>query len=40
MSENYLSLRATRGARNNNLQVIITHASDVCSQYSVTFGYY
>ena len=27
-------LRATRGARNPNLQVVITHASHVCSQYS------
>ena len=28
------SLRATRGARNPNLQVVITHASHVCSQHS------
>ena len=27
-------LRATRGARNPNLQVVITHASHVCSQHS------
>ena len=27
-------LRATRGARNPNLQVVITHASYVCSQHS------
>ena len=27
-------LRATRGARNPNLQVVITHASHVCSQLS------
>ena len=26
-------LRATRGARNSNLQVVITHASHVCSQH-------
>ena len=26
--------RATRGARNPNLQVVITHASHVCSQHS------
>ena len=26
-------LRATRGARNPNLQVVITHASHVCSQH-------
>ena len=29
-----LFLRATRGARNPNLQVVITHASHVCSQHS------
>ena len=28
------SLRVTRGARNPNLQVVITHASHVCSQHS------
>ena len=27
-------LQATRGARNPNLQVVITHASHVCSQHS------
>ena len=27
-------LRATRGARNSNLQVLVTHASHVCSQHS------
>ena len=27
-------MRATRGARNPNLQVVITHASHVCSQHS------
>ena len=27
------SLRVTRGARNPNLQVVITHASHVCSQH-------
>ena len=27
-------LRATRGAHNPNLQVVITHASRVCSQHS------
>ena len=27
-------LRATRGARNPNLQFVITHASYVCSQHS------
>ena len=27
-------LRATRGARNPNLQVVITHASQGCSQHS------
>ena len=27
-------LRATRGARNPNLQVVVTHASHVCSQHS------
>ena len=27
-------LRATKGARNPNLQVVITHASHVCSQQS------
>ena len=27
-------LRATRGARNLNLQVVKTHASHVCSQHS------
>ena len=27
-------LRATRGARNPNLQVVITHASHVCSPHS------
>ena len=27
-------LRATRGARNPNLQVVITHASHLCSQHS------
>ena len=27
-------LRATRGARNPNLQVVITHASHVCCQHS------
>ena len=30
----YYSLRATRGARSPNLQVVITHASHVCSQRS------
>ena len=29
-----LILRATRGARNPNLQVVITRASHVCSQHS------
>ena len=29
-----LLLRATRGARNPNLQVVITHVSHVCSQHS------
>ena len=28
------SLQATRGAHNPNLQVVITHGSDVCSQHS------
>ena len=27
-------LRATRGARNPNLQVVMMHASHVCSQHS------
>ena len=27
-------LRATRGTRNPNLQVVITHASHVCRQHS------
>ena len=27
-------LQATRGARNTNLKVVITHASHVCSQHS------
>ena len=27
-------LRATRGARNPNLQVVITHASHICTQHS------
>ena len=27
-------LRATRGARNPNLQVVVTHASHLCSQHS------
>ena len=27
-------LRATRGARNSSLQVLITHASHVCRQHS------
>ena len=31
---NYL-LRATRGARNPNFQVFITHVSHVCSQNSI-----
>ena len=32
-------LRATRGARNPNLQVVITHTSHVCSQHSLhSFG--
>ena len=30
----YRYLRATIGARNPNLQVVITHASHVCSQHS------
>ena len=30
----FLLLQATRGARNPNLQVVITHASHVCSQHS------
>ena len=30
-------LRTTRGARNPNLQVVITHASLVCSQHSFWF---
>ena len=30
----YTYLRATRGARNPNLQVFITHALHVCSQHS------
>ena len=36
MSRQYLGqlLRATRGARNPNLQVVITHASHVCSLHS------
>ena len=36
MSRQYLGqlMRATRGARNPNLQVVITHASHVCSQHS------
>ena len=29
-----LSLRETKGARNPNLQVVITHALQVCSQHS------
>jgi len=29
-----LFLRATRGARNPNVQVVVTHASHVCSQHS------
>ena len=29
-----LQLRATRGARNPNVQVVTTHASPVCCQYS------
>ena len=33
LDSDYL-LRATRGARNPNLQVVITHASHVCSQHS------
>ena len=32
--DNKRLLRATRGARNPNPQVVITHASHVCSQYS------
>ena len=31
---NVLLLRTTRGAYNPNLQVVITHASHVCSQHS------
>ena len=31
-------LRATRGAHNPNLQVVITHASHVCSQHSFGFS--
>ena len=34
---NILLLRATRGARNPNLQVVITHASHVCSHHSFEF---
>ena len=30
----FLSLRATRGAGNPNVKVVITHASHVCSQLS------
>ena len=30
----YCLLRATRGARNPNLQAVTTHESHVCSQYS------
>ena len=30
----YDLVRATTGARNPNLQVVITHASHVCCQYS------
>ena len=30
-------LLATRGARNHNLQVVITHASHVCSQHEPAF---
>ena len=30
-----LIIQATRGARNSNLQVVITHASHVCSQHSL-----
>ena len=30
----FILLRATRGARNPNLQVVITYASYVCSQRS------
>lgn len=30
----FLYLRATRGARNPNLLVVITHASHVCGQHS------
>ena len=30
-------LRETRGARNPNLQVVITHASHVCSQHEPAF---
>ena len=30
----YVLLRAARGTRNPNLQVVFTHASHVCSQHS------
>ena len=33
-SHRKIKLRATRGARNPNLKVVITHASQVCSQHS------
>ena len=32
--QSMIYLRATRGARNPNLQVVINHASQVCSQHS------
>ena len=32
--EEKLLLRATKGACNSNLQVVVTHASHVCSQHS------
>ena len=32
--ESLFLLQATRGARNSNLQVVITHAWHVCSQHS------
>ena len=34
LRECFLLLRATRGARNPNVKVVITHASHVCSQLS------
>ena len=32
--QSMIYLRATRGARNPNLQVVITHASHLCSKHS------